>query len=198
MKAERPRVRVDQAWHFAVEDKLVGRRYSESRRVVAVTADTIVTVHTTDHPAGVNGRFVYTPEWNLVERPALGGADAGLWLWEPPYPFFRFPLTAGRSWSGEATVANAATDTRNVNRYRATVQPLRRVTVPAGTFDTLPVHHQAQVVSGDAQQPLAWQLTETLDYAPDVHWIVQTTMRIVGPDGRLNRHTALRATRVDR
>jgi hypothetical protein len=75
---------------------------------------------------------------------------------------------------------------------------LRRVTVPAGTFDTLPVAYQAQVQTHDTQQQLAWQLTETLDYAPDVGWIVQYTGRVVGPNGKLARHTTLRATRIVR
>jgi hypothetical protein len=198
MRAERPRVRVDQAWHYAVEDHVAGSRHDESRRVVAVTADTIVTVHATTHPAGINGRFVYTHEWNLIERPALGGADAGSWKWEPPYPHFRFPLEAGRSWSGRATVSNAATDTRNVHRYSVKVQPLRRVTVPAGTYDALPVAYQADVLSDAVQQQLAWKVVETLDYAPDADAFVQYSGRITAPDGKLNRHWSLRLTRIVR
>lgn len=198
MKAERPRVRVDDAWHFAAADRLSSRVYSESRRVVAVTADTIVTVHTTDDPAGIGGRFIYTREWNLIERPALGGADGGVWKWEPPYPHFRFPLEAGRKWSGRAVVANSTTDTRNHHRYSVQVLPLRRVTVPAGTFDTLPVVYQADVTSEDASGQLAWKLTETLDYAPDVNWFVQYAGRVVGPGGEVSRDTLLRATRIVR
>jgi hypothetical protein len=86
-----------------------------------VTADTIVTVHTQrrTRPASMADSSTRT-NGTSIERPAHWEAPTpGSWLWEPPYPFFRFPLTAGRSWSGEATVANAATDTRNVNRYRA-------------------------------------------------------------------------------
>lgn len=73
----------------------------------------------------------------------------------PFYPHFSFPLVEGKQWSGTAIVENRATDTRNAHRCVATVGCARRIRVPAGEFDVLPVRYEADVKSDDGQAQLA-------------------------------------------
>jgi hypothetical protein len=193
----RPEVRVGDWWRFAAENRLSSTIADESRRVIEVTADRIVCELKSTAPGAVDGRYVYTREWNLLARPALVAPgetteEAGEWRWSPFYPHFSFPLVEGKQWSGTATVENRATDTRNAHRYVATVGKARRLKVPAGEFDVLVVRYEADVKSDDGQAPLAWRNVETMYYAEAVDLFVQAEHVIISPDGRRARDTVSR------
>ena len=193
MSAERPRVRAGDSWRFESINRLTGARFEETRTVLEVADATIVTRHASADPAGLPGRFVWTRDWNLLTRPALGSdPDAGVWQWKPYYPHFRFPLREGARRTGSATVENAETGTRNLHRYATVVLPGKRVAVPAGEFEALPVRYEADVESDDGQQRLRWRTVETLYFAPRAGWFVRYEGRVLGPDGRTNRDSELR------
>lgn len=194
---QRPEIAVGDTWRFAVENRLSPGTAEEARRVLEVTADRIVCALQSTAAGAVSGRYVYTREWNLLVRPALAAPgesaeDAGEWRWSPFYPHFSFPLVAGKQWSGTAVVENRATDTRNAHRYVATVGRARRIRVPAGEFDVLPVRYEADVKSDDGQAQLAWRNVEVMHYAAAVNLYVQAEHTIVSPDGRLARDTIAR------
>jgi len=199
-RAGLPDVRPDDVWHFASHDRLRQARFEETRRVLAVDRQRIVCQLGSTDPAFTAGRAEYTRQWNLLSRPAARSPgdepdDDNRWRWTPHYPQFRFPLAAGLRWSGQATVANRATDTRNVHRYRAQVLAATQVTVPAGTFDVLPVRFESSVASDDGQSQLAWGNDETLFYAPRVNLFVRYEQRITGPDGGPARDATLELLR---
>lgn len=100
-------------------------------------------------------------------------------------------FAAGRQWEGRATVANRATDTSNVHTYRARVLAAERLTVPAGTFDVLPVRFESTVASDDGQSQLSWRNVETLHYAPRANLFVRYEQAITGPEGRPAREVML-------
>lgn len=194
--AGQPVVRPGDAWRFASHDRLRQVRFEETRRVLAVDKERIVCELGSVDPAFAGGRAEYTREWNLLSRPAARPPgddpdDDNRWRWTPHYPQFRFPLAAGLQWSGQATVANRATDTRNVHRYRARVLAATQVSVPAGTFDVLPVRFESSVTSDDGQSQLAWGNDETLFYAPRANLFVRHEQRITGPDGGPARDATL-------
>lgn len=205
ISAPRPDVRAGDRWRFAVHNRLRGEgadaRSEETRTVLRVTRDRIeCEVESTD-PAFARGRFVFTPHWNLVSRPALASPgdppdEAGRWEWQPPYPQFRFPLAPGKTWAGTARVTNRATDTTNVHRYRVRVLGAERVTVPAGRFDTLPVRYEAEVTTAGSEDAapgntaLAWRSAETLFYAPAAQLFVRAEFSVTGPDGARSRDAA--------
>ena len=191
-----PEVRVGDLWHFASHDRLRGTRFEETRRAIEIGAERIVCELGSTDPAFAAGRAEYTREWNLLSRPAASAPDdepddANRWRWTPHYPQFRFPLATGRQWEGRATVANRATDTSNVHTYRARVLAAERLTVPAGTFDVLPVRFESTVASDDGQSQLSWRNVETLHYAPRANLFVRYEQAITGPEGRPAREVML-------
>lgn len=193
----RPELRPGDIWRYAAENRLSPGTAEETRRVLEVTPERIVCELRSTAAGAANGRYVYTREWNLLARPALAAAgesaeDAGEWRWSPHYPHFRFPLVEGKQWSGTAIVENRATDTRNAHRYVATVGRARRIRVPAGEFDVLPVRYEADVKSDDGHAQLAWRNVEVMHYAAVVNLYVQAEHTIVSPDGRLARDTVAR------
>ena len=199
LRATRPQVAVGDTWRFASENRLAGTTAEETRLVRAVTDTRIECDNDSTDPNFARGRFIYTRHWNLVSRPALAAAgdlpeDIGQWVWNPYYPHFRFPLVARKRWAGVARVTNTATDTTNVHRYVAEVLPAQKVSVPAGTFDVLPVRYDAQVASDgstDGNEQLAWRNVELLYYAPAVNLFAQVEHQITGPDGRPSRDSRL-------
>lgn len=201
--APRPRVRVGDAWRFAVRNRLTGSSSEETRRVLALTRERIACEVDSTDPAFARGRFVYTRQWNLVSRPALGSPgdapeDVGQWRWKPPYPQFRFPLAPGKQWRGTARVTNGATDTTNVHRYVARVLDPQTITVPAGTLAVLPVRYEAEVTTEGDDPPRVWRNAETLHYAAAVNLFVRAEYGVTGPDGTVARdalHELLAYTR---
>jgi hypothetical protein len=194
---QRPEIAVGDTWRFAVDNKLSPGAAEETRRVVEVAPDRIVCELRSTAAGAASGRYVYTREWNLLARPALAAAgesvdDAGQWRWSPFYPHFSFPLVEGKQWSGTAIVENRATDTRNAHRYVATVGRARRIEVPAGAFDVLPVRYEADVKSDDGHAQLAWRNVEVMHYAAAANLYVQAEHTIISPDGRLARATVAR------
>jgi hypothetical protein len=200
MIAERPLVRVGDAWQFRAHDRLLRSASEETRRVLLVDKQRIVCEIRSTDSASPSGRAEYTREWNLLSRPAATFAgdepdSDNRWRWTPRYPQFRFPLETGDSWNGQATVENRATGTRNEHDYRATVLPATRVTVPAGSFDVLPVRFASTVASDDGTSRLAWRNEETLFYAPRVNLFAFYEQTVTGPDGKPARHLTLELLR---
>lgn len=200
---QRPEIAAGDSWRYAVENRLSAGSAEQTRRVLEVAPDRIVCELRSTAAGAASGRYVYTREWNLVERPALvapgeSAQEAGTWRWSPHYPHFSFPLVEGKQWSGTAIVENRATGTRNVHRYVATVGRARRIRVPAGEFDALPVRYEADVRSDDGQAQLAWRNVEVMHYAAAVNLYVQAEHTIVSPDGTLARETVARLTEYRR
>ncbi len=212
----RPELRVGDRWTYRIEDRLRKARFEETRRVVALDAETVTCEQRSDAPGYAGGRWIYTREWNLLSRPALAAPgdteeDAGRWVWTPAFPLFRFPLTAGDRATGEARVANAVTGTSNLHRYERTV--LGRVAIrvpieggppsavsPNPTPATRPpvgirsreialwrVRYVARVTVEGSDPPVTWLNEERYDYAPSVNAVYSMTHRVTGPDGTITR-----------
>ncbi len=196
LTAALPRVRRGDLWRIESRDRLRVARFEETRRVDQVTDRRIVCAIESTDPSATSGRTEYTREWNLLSRPGQSVPgdppdEANRWRWQPHYPQFSFPLAAGKQWLGTATVANRATATRNVHRYRARVLTATEVAVPGGRFAVLPVRFESDVGSDDGQAQLAWRNVETLFYAPKVNFFVRYEQRITGPDGQPARDMLL-------
>lgn len=194
--AERPLVNAGDAWRFARHDRLRQARFEETRRVLGVDKQRIVCELASTDPALAAGRAEYTREWNLLSRPAaaVAGDPAdpdNRWRWTPHYPQFRFPLSVGRAWHGQATAENRATGTRNVHTYRASVLPAALLAVPGGSFEVLPVRFESTVASDDGQSQLGWRNEETLFYARRANLFVFYEQTVTGPDGKAARQLAL-------
>ncbi|MCX8097668.1 MAG: hypothetical protein N3F11_01410 [Casimicrobiaceae bacterium] len=208
-----PQVRVGDRWIYRIDDRLRRMQFEERREVIALDADTITCEQRSDAPGYTNGRWVYTREWNLLSRPALGAPgdteeETGRWVWEPMFPLFRFPLRVGDRLTGEARVRNAVTDTVNRHRFERTVlgrQSLRAPATDGGA--TMPsvagrppavgmrtrqiavwrVRYVARVTVEGSDPPIEWLNEETYDYAPEVNAVYAMSHRVTGPDGAVTR-----------
>lgn len=211
----RPDLRVGDRWIYRIEDRLRKARFEETRRVVALDAETITCEQRSDAPGYAGGRWIYTREWNLLSRPALAAPgdteeDAGRWVWTPAFPLFRFPLAAGDRATGEARVANAVTGTTNLHRYERTVlgpvslrkpapdwvppqpKPGERpaIGIRSQTITIWRVRYVARVTVEGSDPPVTWLNEETYDYAPSVNAVYAMTHRVTGPDGTITRDAA--------
>lgn len=88
---------------------------------------------------------------------------------DQPISFVAWPLEAGATLGGEATVSESSNgeivQTR-VERHRTIIGDLADVTVPAGTFPAYPVSWSRTIVDGTGAE--VETTTTTLQWAPDV------------------------------
>jgi len=203
-----PKPRRGDTWTYRIDDRLRQARFEETRRVTALDGQTITCEQQSNAPGYASGRWVYTREWNLISRPALGAPgdsedDSGRWEWTPPLPLFRFPLRADDRLAGEARVRNAVTETSNLHRFARVIEgPVRTRLARPGAGDATSlaadrpangeailwrVRYRARVLVEGSDPPVEWINEETYDYAPFAQAVYAMSHRVRGPDGRLTR-----------
>jgi hypothetical protein len=127
LKAERPAVKVGDAWRY---DRVNadGSRLEVRREIKAVSSDS-VTVVVTD-AAGTTEQ-----QWSLDLNYMSG---EGKRVWRPDSQYMSFPLTVGKQWKVNAKGVNAAG--RDIAGEGACkVVSLEKVAVRVGTFDAFKV-----------------------------------------------------------
>ena len=135
-------------------------------RVDKVDADRVAVSATTDVPALGGARSeIYDKEGNWL-RHALTNRDQPVdYEFAPPYVAYGLPLDAGKSWSVRVNAINPATGQRASVRIDGDVVGAERITVPAGSFDTVKI--KRRVYAGDwGTFTLETNIYETEWYAP--------------------------------
>lgn len=129
---ERPVLSVGDHWVYRHVERMSGsHETSREFRVVEKLPDgyRIESIRS-DRAEPVTG--IYDLDLNLEERSADGG--------RLPRRDYSWPLTPGKTWPLEYTEDSAAhSDRRYTYRLKARVEGVEKVTVPAGTFDTVRV-----------------------------------------------------------
>lgn len=135
-------------------------------RVEKVDADRVAVAVTTDVGAlGSTRTEVYTPDGNWLRHVVINHDHPVEYEFSRPYPAYVFPLDSGKSWSLRINATNTATGKRASVRVDGAVLGTERITVPAGTFDTIKVRRR--IYAGDWDGARAeTQITETDWYAP--------------------------------
>ncbi len=133
-----------------------------SYRVGKVDADRIEVAVTTDTPsAGVARTEVYTREGNWLRHPLASHDQLRDYEFASALPVY----ADGGSWSVRVNAVDPATGKRSSVRVDGEVVGKERITVPAGTFDTVKI--MRRIYAGDWDGFMReTQIVETDWYAP--------------------------------
>lgn len=133
-----------------------------SYRVGKVDADRIEVAVTTDTPsAGVARTEVYTREGNWLRHPLASHDQLRDYEFASALPVY----ADGGSWSVRVNAVDPATGKRSSVRVDGEVVGSERITVPAGTFDTVKI--MRRIYAGDWDGFMReTQIVETDWYAP--------------------------------
>jgi len=95
-------------------------------------------------------------------------------VYAPYYPYFKFPLSVGKTWSEESTLRQESDNTKWTYSTTGKVVRFGKVTVPAGEFEAYEISVDA-TYTGERQGSRNWsgRRMETLWYAPAVKTVVK-------------------------
>jgi hypothetical protein len=135
-------------------------------RVQASPADRIEVAVTTDTPSAGSARTeIYTANGNWLRRPLASHDRLRDFEFATPLPVYAPPSPSEGAWSTRVNAIDPATGRRNSVRVDARVVGNERITVPAGTFDTIRIERRTFV--GDWEGFLRETRIEETDwYAP--------------------------------
>ena len=102
--------------------------------------------------------------WNLLRQ--------GETEYTPFYPSFRFPLEPGKGWPGNVTFITSDNDTVR-HELSAQVAGWERVSVPAGTFDTVKIVLRGRLQVTSAVGTGDGTISDVVWYAPAVGQFVR-------------------------
>jgi hypothetical protein len=143
-------------------------------RVEKADADRIEVAVTTDTPSAGSARIeIYTKNGNWLRRPLASHDQLREFEFTQPLPVYVPPAGADGSWSVRVDALEPSTGRRNSVRIDGEVLGPERVTVPAGTFDTIRIKRWTYV--GDWDGFLRETRIEETDwYAPALGRPVKT------------------------
>ena len=146
-------------------------------RVDAVHVDRVMITATSDTPfLGPPQTHSYTLEGNWLRHPLINHDQPVDYEFSPAYAAYEVPLDAGKSWSVSVDATAPVSGRRVSVRVDGAVAGSERITVPAGTFDTIKV--KRNVYAGDAVGFLMpTNIFETDWYAPALGRPVRSEMK---------------------
>ncbi|MFI3185105.1 MAG: carboxypeptidase regulatory-like domain-containing protein [Methylococcaceae bacterium] len=140
------------------------------RKVVLANAEKVVVEsrNVASKSAAVR-QLEFTPEWNVV---ATRNADGSGLNYSPPLKYYEFPLTPGKTWQQTSIETNTKTGATREHTLSATVVDWETVTVPAGTFRSVKVTIQTELLDRTTGQKTTG--TDTSWYVPEVRRSVRS------------------------
>lgn len=143
-------------------------RGTVSYRIENSQADRIQAAVATDTPgAGIERTEVYAKNGNWLRRALASHDQLRDFEFARPLPVYVPPADSDGSWSARVDARDAASGKRNSVRVDAKVLGNERITVPAGTFDTVKIKRYTYL--GDWDNFLReTQIEETDWYAPSL------------------------------
>lgn len=117
-------------------------------RVDKVDAERVDVSVTPDVPAlGGARNEIYNRDGNWLRHALINHDQPVDYEFTQPYPAYELPLDVGKSWSVRVSATNPVTGKRNSVRIDGDVVGSERITVPAGSFDTVKI--KRRVYAGD-------------------------------------------------
>ncbi len=137
-------------------------------RVENVDGGRIAVSMTSDVPAlGAPRTAIYDAAGNWLKHDLTKQDHPVEYEFSPAYPAYDMPLKPGSSWSRRVNATNPVTGRRNSVRVDGRVVGTERITVPAGSFDTVKISRN--VYAGDwGTFTFETNIFETEWYAPSI------------------------------
>lgn len=126
-------------------------RGTVSYRIESAQPDRIQVAVATDTPSAGSPRTeVYTKNGNWLKRALASHDQLRDFEFSQPLPVYVPPDNTENSWSARVDALDATTGKRNSVRVDAKVLGTERITVPAGTFDTVRIKRYTYVGDWDS------------------------------------------------
>jgi hypothetical protein len=174
---ERPDIRAGDSWKYRVTDRFTNLRSSVVVEVVSVTDTHILTrsAHSSSDASLVSAAIGVEEEWDRNWNLRRTGDNA----YTPSYPLLRFPLEAGKRWTGRVSFRVGNIDV--IHDITAQVVGWERITVPAGSFDSLKITFRGRLsASGGGHVPDTGNINDTVWYAPLIRQVVRQDFQHTG------------------
>jgi hypothetical protein len=183
--AQPPNVRVGETWQYRVLDGYSGEETDAvTMAVIRVSPDGFAS----NYESKVNGHAerTYTVERNPIQ---LSEGFA----YKPFFPYFRFPMSVGNTWSAHASLDRASDSSHWDYDVESKVVSLEKVKVPAGEYEAYEIVSRT-TYNGSKPGERGWggRRMETMWYAPSVKGIVKSTYEdslTAGSAGRPRKST---------
>ncbi|RQS55667.1 hypothetical protein [Burkholderia sp. Bp8986] len=155
-----PVLKVGDSWSYTRRDPIDKVKVSHFQlKVTSVSGETVMVTRTPDNSAPSD--FQTDRSWSMPTE--IDGQNAR-------YRYLDFPLTPGKSWKATVGWSDGSGDPFK-SELEFTVLGPERVTVPAGTFDTIKIAASGMWEKINARARGA--IAETLWYAPQVKRFVR-------------------------
>jgi hypothetical protein len=165
--AEAPKLKPADYWEYMVRDAYTGSVRGLYRYTVSRADPDRVVVDVTRDGERVD-TYIYTPDLKGLEHPLRNTQRL---RYDPPYPAYAFPLYPGQRWRSVVTSTDPVTGKSYRTHVHAEVGEWRRIKVPAGEFQALPVRRS--VYAGNTESfRLQEEIVETDWFAPSVEFPV--------------------------
>ena len=172
---DRPDVHVGDRWSWQHTNALANERdYTVIHDVVEI-GDSEIKVRERIKGKSGSAIAVFTREWNPV--------DVSSARYDPDLHEYAFPLQAGKTWSASADKMLFSNGKHGKFTLKGEVSGAEKITVPAGTFDTLKIVLHIDAVSTDEDANIG-NTVETIWYAPAVKRYVKY-QNVFSRDGRV-------------
>lgn len=182
-QADTPRLAVGDAWVYRHTDGYTKLPRGTFTHTITAVAGDVVTVQVKPEDGSRVATDRFTRDWNWLDKPMT---NIQRFHYDPPYAAFRFPLTAGKSWSEYTHATDAASGkTYKLARVDGKVPGWQRVTVPAGAFDAVFVRRAAYSGAPTYERTQEY-IVEDDWYAPAVNNVVAASYRSIYRDTTQN------------
>jgi hypothetical protein len=184
---EQPDIRVGDSWKYQVTDGYTNLKSTVVMEVASVTDAQILTrsAHSSSEASLVSPAGGVEEEWDRNWNLRRAGDNA----YKPSYPSLRFPLEAGKRWTGRISFRTGSIDV--VHDITAQVVGWERITVPAGSFDSVKITLRGRLsASGGGFLPDTGDISETLWYSPLIRQLVRRDIRHTGYGGNAGSSTS--------
>lgn len=156
----RPEIKVGNSWTYSIRNTQYAKPATTFTVKVVTVADDRITVNWENKDVGTSGVLVLDMDLSTLDSYV--------------YKVFDFPLSVGKTWSFEYDSSEGTS--RWHNKVAGKIVSLEKVTVPAGTFDTVKVVLIRDYVgSGIGGSSWSGTVTDTWWYAPQAKNFVKRT-----------------------
>lgn len=174
---EQPDIRIGDTWKYRVTDRYTNLGSTVVVEVTAVTATRIVTrsAQSSSEASLVSAAGGVEEEWDRNWNLLRTGDN----VYTPNYPSLRFPLESGKRWTGRVSFQDG--DINVVEDVSAHIVGWERITVPAGSFDSVKIILGAQLrASGTGYMTDTGELKGTIWYSPLIRNVVRQDVERIG------------------